>query len=118
MAEVRLEQRDTTTAAVEVPRPADADVIVQRARPVLRENPNVGDAGVGAVAEREVDDAIPAAEDHGGLRPLLREDAEPVSLAAGEDHGDGAFHVASYGCAVTSATGGASIPLSKRKIFR
>ena len=45
-AQVRLQQRDAAALPVEVPRPADADVVVQRARPVLREHADAGDAGV------------------------------------------------------------------------
>ena len=57
-AEVRLQQRDAAARAVEIPGPADADVVVERARPVLRQDADARDVRVHAVAEREVDDAV------------------------------------------------------------
>ena len=84
-AEVRLQQRDAAAGAVEIPRPADADVVVEGARPVLRHDADARDVGVDAVAEREVDDAVAAAEDHGRLRALFAQHAEPVALTAGQD---------------------------------
>ena len=39
--DVRLEQADAALVAVEVPRPADADVVVERARVVLRQDDDV-----------------------------------------------------------------------------
>ena len=48
--------------AVEVPRPAEPDVVVQGARVVLRQDEDVVDPGVDAVREREVDDPVLAAE--------------------------------------------------------
>ena len=84
-ADEGLEQRDAAAAAVEVPRPADADVVDQRARRVLGQDADVGQAGVHRVAEGEVDDPVLAAERHARLRPHLRQDAEPLTLAAGQD---------------------------------
>ena len=49
-ADERLEQRHPAAAAVEVPRSADADVVDQRARRVLRQDADVGEAGVHRVA--------------------------------------------------------------------
>ena len=84
--DVRLEQLDPAAVAVEVPRPAEADVVVERARVVLGQDDDVIDVRVDAVGQREVDDPVLAAERHGRLGPLLGEDREAFALAAREDH--------------------------------
>ena len=71
MTDVGLKQRDAAAPAIEVPRAADADVVVQRAGAVLGEDADVSDLRVGAVAQGEVDDAVAAAERDGRFRPLL-----------------------------------------------
>ena len=81
----RLEQRHSAAAAVEVPGPSDADVVDQGARRVLRQDADVGQAGVHRVAEGEVDDPVLATERDSRLRAHLRQDAEPLALAARED---------------------------------
>src|SRR5262249_43176783 len=47
--------------------PAFADVAVQRKRLVLGEDIHAAQVGVDAVGERDIDDAVVAAEGHGGL---------------------------------------------------
>ena len=84
--DVRLEQLDAAPVAVEVPRPAEADVVVERARVVLGQHDDVVDVRVDAVRQREVDDPVLAAERHGRLGALLGQDREALALAAGEDH--------------------------------
>ena len=84
----RLQQPHAAVHAVQVPRAARADVLVERVRAILREDAHGGNAGVRAVGEREVDDAVLPGEGHGGLGALLREDAEPAASSAGEDHGE------------------------------
>ena len=71
IADVGLKQRDAAAPAIEVPRAADADVVVQRAGSVLGEDADVSDLRVGAVAQGEVDDAVAAAERDGRFRPLF-----------------------------------------------
>ena len=85
----RLQQRDAAAAAVEVPRPADADVVDQGAGRVLGQDPDVGEPRVHGIAQREVDDPVLAAERHARLCPHLRQDAESLALAAGEDQRQG-----------------------------
>ena len=92
--DVRLEQLDAAAVAVEVPRPAQADVVVERARVVLGQDDDVVDVRVDAVRQREVDDPVLAAERHGRLGPLLRQDREALALAAGEDHRHRPLHEA------------------------
>ena len=65
--DVRLQQADAALVAVEIPRPAGADVVVQRARVVLRQDEDVVDLGVDAVRESEVDDPVLAGEGTAGL---------------------------------------------------
>src|SRR5258705_4005783 len=82
----RLQKLHPTPFPVEVPRPADADVIPETQRAILREDSDIEDSRIHAVGEREVDDAIFATERNGRLRALFREEAEPASQAAGKDH--------------------------------
>ena len=86
-AQVWLEQRHAAAAAVEVPGTPDADVVDQRARRVLGQDRDVGEARVDRVAEGEVDDPVLAAEGDPGLGADLRQDREPLTLATGEDQG-------------------------------
>ena len=90
--DVRLEHLDPARVPVEVPRPAEADVVVERARVVLGQDDDVGDPGVHAVAQREVDDPVLAPERHGRLGAHGREDGQAFALAAGEDHGHRRSH--------------------------
>ena len=90
--DVRLEQLHAAGVAVEVPRPPEADVIVQRAGVVLGQDDDVVDVGVDAVRQGEVDDPVLAAERHRGLGPNGREDREALTFAAGEDHGHRPLH--------------------------
>ena len=67
--------------------PALANVPVERQRLVLRGDEDAPEARVEAVAQDEVDDAVRAAEGHGGLGPLLREREQSFADTAGE-HND------------------------------
>ena len=90
--DVRLEELDAAPVPVEVPRPAETDVVVQRAGVVLGQDDDVVDVRVDAVREREIDDPVLAAERHGRLGTLLGEDREALALAAREDHRHRPFH--------------------------
>jgi len=83
---------DAAAIPVEVPGPAETDVVVQRARVVLGQDDDVVDQRVDAVREREVDDPVLAAERDRGLRADAREDREALAFAAGEDHGHRPLH--------------------------
>ena len=69
-------------AAVEVPRYTVADVCIQLERLILRENADRFNAGMGAVAECEVDNAVLPAERDGRLGDVLCQCAEPAALSA------------------------------------
>ena len=77
--------------AVQIPRLTAADVAVEQQRLVLREHADGVDAGVGAVGQREVDDAVLAAERDAGLGDLRRERVQPRALPAGKQHGNAVF---------------------------
>ena len=84
-AEVRMEHPHAAVRAVEVPGAAVGQVLRERVRLVLQDDPDVGDAAVSQVREREVDQPVDAGERHRRLRALLGEDVEPAALAACED---------------------------------
>ena len=64
--------------------PAHADVTVERERLVLRRDEDPPQAGVDAVAECEVDDAVGPAEEHCRLRALLRKGIQALTRATCE----------------------------------
>ena len=67
--------------------PAHADVAVERERLVLRGDEDAAQAGVDAVAEREVDDAVRSAEIDRRLGAVFRQRIQPLARAAREhDH--------------------------------
>jgi hypothetical protein len=64
--------------------PRHADVAVERQRLVLRGDEDAPQPRVDAVAEREVDDAVRAAEVHSGLGAIGRERRQAFSGAPGQ----------------------------------
>ncbi len=75
--------------------PASRQMLHQRARLVLGQHADLGDAGVHEVREDEVDDAVAPAERHGRLGPVAGERIESLALAAGEDQRDDVARAAS-----------------------
>ena len=67
--------------------PAGGDVTVEAVGLVLREDEDTAEAGVDAVGEGEVDDAIEAAEGDGWLGAVASERLQTGALAAGENQG-------------------------------
>jgi len=90
---IRVQQAHAAARAVHVPGLADADVLVERVRLILRQHRHVEDAGVDAVREGEVDDAELASEGDRRLRPDVGEDAEPCAGAPGQNHRDDAHGI-------------------------
>ena len=83
--------------AAQVTLPADVDVPVEAHRLVLREDQVLANAAVEAIREREVDDAIDAAERHRRLGAVAGQRLQPRTLAAGQDHREDFLHVDSIG---------------------
>jgi hypothetical protein len=69
--------------------PAALHMLDQRVRFILSQNENLADAGVDAVRQGEVDDAVFASERRGRLGPMVRELHEPLTTAACHDDGHG-----------------------------
>ena len=61
------------------------DVPVERRRVELRQHEDPADVGVQAVADRDVDEAVLAADRHRRLRAELRQRKQPRALSAAED---------------------------------
>ena len=72
--------------------PAFADLTIQRERLVLREDEDAAQAGVDAVRKRDVDDAVDAAEDHGGFGAIASERIEALAGASSEQDSERIFH--------------------------
>ena len=82
---------DAAGGAVQVPGLAAADIAVQLQGAVLGQHAHGVDAGVGAVGQGKVDDAVLAAKGDGGLCHIPGEDVQPAALAAGQQHRDTLF---------------------------
>jgi len=85
----RRQHHQPAGGAVQVPGAAVGEVLVDRLRLVLHRHPHIGDAGVLAVGQREVDQPVDAGERDRGLGPGLGEELQPAALATGEhEHED------------------------------
>ncbi len=80
---VGLQQTHAAATAVEIPGFADADMIVEAVRAILRQHTDRVDAAVDAIADRKIDDAKFSGKGDGRLCPLFREDGKPRTFAAG-----------------------------------
>jgi len=58
----------------------------------LGENEDAAQAGVDAVGKRDVDDAVDAAEDHGGFGAIASERVEALTGASSEQDSERIFH--------------------------
>ena len=87
---VALIRRQDVRAAlgrVEVPRAAVADVPVQFQRLILGQDADRIDAGIAAVTQWEVDDAIFSAEQKARFSLVFGQDAQTASFPASQNHG-------------------------------
>ncbi len=82
---------------VQAPGLAVADVLVELQRLILGQDAHGIDAGVDAVGQGEVDDAVLTAEGDGRLGGFLRQNLQAAALAAGQQHGDYAFLLKIHG---------------------
>ena len=76
--------------------PAFADVAVQRQRLVLRQDVNATQVGVDAVGERDVDDAIDAAEGDGRFGAVARQRIKTLTCSSGQQNSEGIFHLSAW----------------------
>ena len=74
---IRRQHMYAAVQAVQVPWLSVADVLVEQQRLVLRQDTDCVDAGIDAVGEREINDAVLAAERNGGLCQLFGEGVQP-----------------------------------------
>src|SRR5215210_1979926 len=97
VAQPRVQRQQPAVRAVEVPWPAVGEMVAEGDRVELLGDPDVVEAAVVAVAQREVDEPMRAGERHRRLGALTREQLQAASGAAGEDQDEGtdAGHVAS-----------------------
>ena len=90
LAELLLRRHDVdelAELAVQVA-PAALHMLNQGVSLILRENEDLADARVHAVRQREVDDAVLAAERGGRLGAMVRQLHEPLTTAARHDDGN------------------------------
>ena len=64
---IASEQAHAAGGAVKIPRPAHADMLVQRARLVLSQHRHIEDTRVNTIGQRKIDNAVLAPERHGRL---------------------------------------------------
>ena len=82
-----LERRQNLQAAVgavEVPRPAVGEMVVEGMRFVLLDHPHVVEPAVGHIRQGDVDEAVHAGERHGRFGPALGQRTEAAAGATGE----------------------------------
>ena len=85
-AQIGRENVNAAVRDVEIPGLAGADVAVKLERAVLGQDTDGVDAGIGAVGERKVDDAILSTEGDAGFCHILGQSIEARTLPAGEKH--------------------------------
>ncbi len=78
------------------------DVPVERRRVELRQHEDPLQAGVQAVADRDVDQPVLAADRHRRLRPHVRQRIQPGAAAAAQDQGQHVVHGLHLTCAGAS----------------
>ena len=93
VAVVRWPAGDELLEATRQEVPAEANVLFQRARLVLRQDVDATQARVDAVAEREVDDAVGATEGDGRLCAIDREWLQAIACASGQQEHEGVSSV-------------------------
>ena len=72
--------------------PTTIEMLEQRLRLELRQHIDRQDAGVDEIRQHEIDNPIPAAKRHRGLRPVLRQWKETFAAAAGQYHTQHVHH--------------------------
>src|ERR1700693_3230785 len=72
--------------------PAATNVAIEAERFVLREDEDAAQVAVQAIGERDVDDAVHAAERDGGFRAVTRQRPQAFTLAACQEHAECVAH--------------------------
>ena len=88
---VRRQDVHAAAQAVEVPGLARTDIGVEHMRLVLREHAHRINARIGAVGQREVDNAVLAPKRYRGLGDVLRQHIQAAALSTCEQHGHAFF---------------------------
>ena len=84
-------------AAVQAPRLAVADVLIELERLILRQHADGVNAGIHAVGERKIDDAILTAERDRRLCRVLRQHHQAAPLPARQQHRDAVLFLEVHG---------------------
>ena len=84
---VRRQHMDTGIDPVQIPRLPRTDVFVQLERLILRQHPHRLNAGIDAVGQRKIDDAVLPPVGHRRLGDALRQRIQPAPLPSCEQHG-------------------------------
>ena len=86
LTRIRRQDKKPSVALIEIPCAARAEVLVQLKRTVLRQHADALNAGIHAVAQRKINDAVLPTERNGGLCDALRQCAEAAALPACQNH--------------------------------
>ena len=100
---VGLQEPHAAPRTVQIPRLADADVIVEAVGTVLRQHTDRINATVDAVAQGEIDDTEFARKGHRGLGAFFGQYGEPCALTACQDHSDCSHSVRLMVCVSSGA---------------
>lgn len=79
--------------SVQIPGLAGADIAVELQRLILGQHTHGVDAGVGAVGQGEVDNAVLSAKGDGRLGHVAGEHIQPAALTSGQEHCDTFFFI-------------------------
>jgi hypothetical protein len=79
---------NASAESVEIPRLTGTDVFIQFQRLILCEDADGFNAGVHAVGQREIDDAILASKRYCGLSQILGKNTKTAATAACQQHRD------------------------------
>jgi hypothetical protein len=84
---IRRQHKGSSRVVIEVPGAAVADVPIQFQRLVLGQDTNRPDAGMTAVAQGKINDAVLTTKEQPRLGLIFRQDTEAAAFAACQDHG-------------------------------
>ena len=90
----RYDVDELVQVTAEKPPPTKIDVAIQAHRFELGQQQHAHQAAVQAIGQREIDDAVGAAEGDRRLGPVSSQRLEAFSAATGQDYRQGVFHVA------------------------